>query len=137
MAMFGRQNTVEAEPETIIGPSVRVEGNFSGSGDVVVEGSLSGTLKTSKSVRIGAGAKVKADVEAGAVFIAGEVRGNVKSTGTVELTATAKLIGNVEATKLSVESGAVLNGRCTMTVPGTEAVGATPERKVRREPSVA
>ncbi|MBT4495313.1 hypothetical protein HOC73_01045, partial [bacterium] len=32
--------------ETVIGPSVKVEGDFSGQGDIVVEGIVLGSLKT-------------------------------------------------------------------------------------------
>jgi cytoskeletal protein CcmA (bactofilin family) len=136
MAIFSREEPV-GSPETIIGPSVKVEGNFSGSGDVVIEGALTGTLKTTKSVRVGSNAKVKADVEGASVYVAGEVRGNVKSAGAVELTSTARLIGNVETAQLRVESGAVLNGKCTMQAQPTEAPVPNAERKPRREPTVA
>lgn len=136
MAMFNREHPEPAEPETIIGPSVKVEGNFTGSGDVVVEGSLSGTLKTSKSVRIGPNAKVRADIDAGSVFVSGEVRGNVKSSGMVELASTARLIGNIEAAQLRVESGAILSGKCVMPTNGTE-IAPTGERRAKRDPATA
>jgi cytoskeletal protein CcmA (bactofilin family) len=132
--MFGRENPQSGEPETIIGPSVRVEGNFTGGGDVVVEGALSGTLKTSKSVRIGTSAKVKADIEASSVMVAGEVRGNVKSSGAVELASTARVIGNIEAGQLRVEAGAILSGKCTMPTASLDPV-ANGERRAKREPA--
>lgn len=100
--------------ETIIGPTVKVNGNFSGSGDINVEGSVVGTLKTSKNLRIGQSAHVKADVSADNAFVAGEIRGNVSCKGKLELTATAKIVGNVEAQILVVASGAVLHGKCQM-----------------------
>lgn len=103
--------------ETIIGPTVKVNGNFTGSGDVSVEGSVIGTLKTSKNLRIGEAAHVKADVAAENIFVAGEVRGNVVCKGRLELTATAKVIGNVETLSLIVAAGAVLHGKCQMLAP--------------------
>lgn len=102
------------DSETVIGPSVKVEGNFAGSGDVSVDGQLTGTLKTGKSLRVGEQAKLKADVEAADVFVAGEIRGNVKASGRLELSPTAKLIGNVEASNVTVASGAVLHGKISM-----------------------
>ena len=44
--------------ETIIGPSVKVEGDFAAAGDVVVEGAVSGQLRTEQSLRIGEQAKI-------------------------------------------------------------------------------
>ncbi|MBI3115511.1 MAG: polymer-forming cytoskeletal protein [Candidatus Kerfeldbacteria bacterium] len=112
--MFDNRDKRTGETETIIGPTVQVEGNFQGAGDVVVEGQLSGTLKTQKSLRVGEQARVKADVEASDVFVSGEIRGNVKARGRLELTATGKVLGNIETATLVVAEGAVLHGKVTM-----------------------
>ncbi len=122
------------DTETVIGPSVRVEGNFVGAGDVVVEGQLTGTLKTDKSLRIGEAAKLKADVEAADILVAGEVRGNVRTKGKLSLAATGKIFGNVEAASLSVMEGAVLHGKCSMAT-GAEPV-EVPVKRNHKEPAV-
>lgn len=114
--MFKGENTGSKQGDTIIGGAVKVEGNFVGEGNVIIEGHLQGTLKTKHNVTIGAQAKVKASVEAVDVFLAGELIGNVRATGKVQLTSGAKLNGNVETSMLSVEPGAILNGKCTMPV---------------------
>ncbi|MFH0952379.1 MAG: polymer-forming cytoskeletal protein [Patescibacteria group bacterium] len=119
MSMFNRDNKENMTGgsdgiETVIGPSVKVEGNFAGSGDVSVEGAVVGGLKTAKNLRIGESARIKADVEAENIHVSGEVRGNIKCKGKLELTATGKVIGNVETQSLMVESGAILNGKCQM-----------------------
>lgn len=102
------------EIETIIGPTVKVEGNFVGAGDVVVEGQLTGTLKTERSLRVGEQAKIKADLEGADVFVAGEVRGNIKAHGKLEVSATGKVFGNNEAGVLIVAEGAILHGKVAM-----------------------
>lgn len=114
MAMFQRDDENSKETETIIGPSVKVEGNFVGSGNVVVSGTVAGTLKTAKNLRVNVGAKIHADVEAASVSVAGEIRGNVRAKERLELAASARIYGNVETQNLSVESGAVLHGKVTM-----------------------
>ena len=114
MAMFSREGENQKDVETVIGATVKVDGNFTGSGDVVVEGHVAGTLKTSKDLRIGEGAVVKADIEAANIIVAGEIRGHVKSNGKIELTPTAKVIGNVETQTIAVAHGAVLHGKVTM-----------------------
>lgn len=113
--MFKGDTANPKQGDTVIGGAVKVEGNFVGEGNVIVEGQLQGTLKTKHNVTIGAGAKVKANVEAVDVFLAGELIGNVKATGKLLLKAGAKLNGNVETGMLAVEPGAILNGKCTMT----------------------
>lgn len=112
--MFKSDQENYKDAETVIGPSVKVEGNFSSDGDVVIEGQLTGTLKTSKNVRIGAGARIKADVEAANIIQAGEIRGNVKVLEKLQLKSTAKIFGNVETSIMSVEEGGILNGKCQM-----------------------
>jgi cytoskeletal protein CcmA (bactofilin family) len=112
--------------ETVIGSSVKVEGNFAGEGDVIVEGIVLGNLKTAKNLKIGDQAKVKADVEAENIFIAGEIRGNVKCRGRLEMTGSARILGNVETNVLQVEAGAVLNGKCSMVSKGEEAAVENP-----------
>ena len=120
MAIFTNERETEQMPtedgstETIIGPSVRVEGNFEGKGNVVVEGAVNGSLRTTKHLRVGAQAKIKADVEAESVHASGEIRGNVKAAKTVELTSSAKVYGNIETSSLSVQAGAVFNGKSVM-----------------------
>lgn len=114
------QKTIGKEVETVIGPSVRVEGNFTGEGNIVIEGSISGTLKTQHNLRVGKDAKVKADVQAANVYIAGEVRGNMKVTERTEILSTAKIFGNVETKILSVETGAIVQGKITMIAENRE-----------------
>lgn len=105
----GRENA-----ETIIGPSVKVEGDFSGEGNVIVEGIVMGSLTTQKNLSVTETAKITADVEAQNAFIAGEINGNLTIHEKLEIAATAKVHGDVQAKVLSITPGAVLNGRCSV-----------------------
>ncbi len=109
------------EIETIVGPSVEIEGDFSSKGNMVVQGIVAGNVKTIKDLRVEEGAKILASVKAANAKISGEISGNVKIKETLELTASAIVVGDVEASMLIVEGGAVLHGKCSM--PGAH-VGA-------------
>lgn len=100
--------------ESVIGPSVHLEGNFNSSGNVVIGGSLSGSMTTSGDVRVLEGAKVQATLSATHVHVAGEVRGDIRASELLELSQTARIFGNIEAKVLSVAPGAVLHGKCAM-----------------------
>ena len=102
------------EIETIIGPSVKVKGDFHGSGNIVVEGTVEGSLKSDNTLSVKDKAKVIANVEAGDAIIGGEVQGNIKIKGYLEITGTAIILGDIEASSISISPGAVFNGRCTM-----------------------
>lgn len=107
-----RQKTNETE--TIIGSSVRVEGNFKSEGNISIDGIVQGSLKTNHDLKIGPSAKIKAEVEANNLFLAGEIKGNIKVKEKTQLKNTAKILGNLETKILSVEEGAVINGKCLM-----------------------
>ena len=98
--------------ETIIGPSVQVEGNFVANGNVIIEGIVSGTIRTEKNLKVGVNAKIFANVSAANALIAGEVQGNIKIKENLELTNTAKVFGDIKTKVLNINSGASLNGKC-------------------------
>ena len=114
--MFKKQEEKETfkEVETIIGPSIKVKGNFHGQGNIVVEGILEGCLKTSKAVFIGDKAKISANIESKEARIGGEINGNLKINGYLEIVSSAKIFGEIECSSISIEHGATINGKITM-----------------------
>ncbi len=114
--MFGKNQPVVSSKnvETIIGPSVKVEGDFRGEGDLVIEGMLVGNLNTKNNLKIGQGAVVEATVKANNAFIAGKVRGNVTIKGKLDITSSAVIIGDIKASVLSIEAGAIIQGNVSM-----------------------
>ncbi len=105
--------------ETIIGPSVKIEGNFACQGGIVIEGEVKGSVKTAGYLEVGEKAAVTADVDAKEARIGGEVRGNIRIDGFLDVTSSAKIFGDIEAAQVSVARGAVLKGKCAFL--GTEA----------------
>ena len=69
---------------------------------------VSGDIKCSGIVRIGIGTVVVGNVVADSAVIAGSVNGNV----TVD--ATAAIVGDVSAAAIQVNSGADIEGKCTI-----------------------
>jgi cytoskeletal protein CcmA (bactofilin family) len=100
--------------ETIIGPTVKVEGDFVSEGNVLVLGVVSGSLKTRGNLRVEKGAKIKADVEAANAAVFGEIKGNVTIQDRLELGASAAIDGDIVTKVLSIEPGAIVNGHCSV-----------------------
>ena len=113
--MFKKEEEVTIKnAETIIGPSIKVKGNFHGEGDIIVEGILEGEIKTSKNLLIGPKAIITANIKAKDAKISGEVHGNLVIKNYLELSSTAKIHGNIQVAHLSIENGAIFNGSCNM-----------------------
>lgn len=107
-------NSGSNETDTTIGPSVKVEGNFVTEGNMIVEGVICGSIKTSKSLKVGPTAKIFANISAHNALISGEIQGNLNIAGKLELTDTAKIFGDIKTSVISVASGATINGKCQM-----------------------
>lgn len=114
------------EVETVVGPSVQVEGDFSSEGNIIVKGTVSGSVKTSKLLSVENGARILAHVRAGNASIAGQVKGNIMVDDRVELMSTAEIFGDIHCLTLVVAPGAVLQGKVNMR-PDEEK----PEKKVK------
>lgn len=119
----------EDNVDTVVGPSVNVEGDFASDGNIVVKGTVTGSVHTSRNLLVEPGAKIVANVKAGSATIAGEVRGNMKVKEYVELTATARVVGDIEAKTIAIEAGALLFGKVQM--PGLESGEARSNRSSR------
>ena len=117
--MFSKNQTTTPSAkgiETIIGPSVKVEGDFKGEGDLVIEGVLIGALQTKNNLKIGKNAIIEASIKANNAFISGKVKGDILVKGKVEITGTAIILGNIKAQIISIESGALIKGTLDMPV---------------------
>jgi len=113
--------------DTMIAQGVRVEGDFKSDGNVVIEGEVKGSVATSLHLSVGDRALIVANVKAGSATVAGIIEGNVTVLGKLELLGTAQITGDVSAEDLSVESGAIMNGRITMTTSASKSASSEEE----------
>jgi cytoskeletal protein CcmA (bactofilin family) len=91
-----------------------IEGKYTFSGTVMMNGKLTGEIWSNDTLIIGEKGVVHASVRAGIVLISGEVRGNIVATDRVELRGTARVFGDVEAAVIVVEEGVLFEGHCRM-----------------------
>ena len=101
-----------------------IEGRYTFSGTVMLNGRFKGEISTTDTLIIGDKGVMNGDVRAGQVLIRGEVVGNVSAAERVELKRTARVFGDVEAPVVVVEEGVLFEGHCRMTKanPNTEAL---------------
>ena len=103
--------SVANETETVIAPSVRVEGDFVSQGNVRIEGAVTGSIATERDLFVGEAATITANVTAKNATISGEMRGNLRIGERLELTATARVYGDIQAKVLTVSPGAMMKGQ--------------------------
>ncbi len=105
-----------AEGSTLIGKSVTIRGELSGSEDLFLDGQFEGTVMlTDSRLTVGPNAQVKADLNVRDLIVFGIVDGNVHATGRIELRQTAVVNGDIFASRLSVEESASIRGRVELT----------------------
>ncbi|TXS92706.1 polymer-forming cytoskeletal protein [Parahaliea maris] len=113
----------------MIGPSIKIKGEVTGDEDLVIRGSVDGTIDlSSHEVTVGESGKVKADIKARTVIINGEVTGDITGGEKVIIAKTGHVRGNIIAPRMTLEDGAVFKGSIDMD-PGEKAVvkpAATP-----------
>lgn len=109
-----RPDGSDTHAETLIGQSVIVEGTLKSQGNIIVHGEMNGTLETTQQLTIGADARIHANVSAAHVFVHGRVDGNMHADEMIELSPSARIYGDVESQRITVESGAVLHGHCSI-----------------------
>ena len=128
--------TVAHETETVIAPSVRVEGDFVSEGNVRIEGEVKGSISTERDLIVGENAKITAGVQARNAVIAGELHGNLRVFDRLELASTARIYGDIQSKVLSVAPGAMMKGQLVigLEVPVQEKVVASSEGSEERPP---
>ena len=124
------EDNLNAPAETVVGPSVKIQGDLNSEGNIKIEGQVAGKIKTTQSLLVNPGAKIAADVFAGNAIIGGEVQGNLKISGHLILQSTAKIIGDIACAILRVEDGAQFSGKCSMNgaAPASGGNGSAAER---------
>ncbi|MGE4520753.1 MAG: polymer-forming cytoskeletal protein [Desulfobacteraceae bacterium] len=105
---------VKTKNLSIIDNDLRVEGELSSEGKLVIKGIVKGTI-TGESLIIAEEGQVYSDMEVNDVTIGGVYEGNVKAKGKVVILSSGKCTGTVTCNDLIVESGGIINAEIICT----------------------
>ena len=111
-----------------IDESSEIEGKYTFSGTVMLNGKIKGEIVSNDTLIIGEKGVVSATIRAGVVLIRGEVVGSVLGSERVELRGNARVFGDVEAPVIVIEEGVLFEGHCRMTKARPGEVPAAPQR---------
>ena len=117
--MFTNKKEMNKENETsgtvnIIGIGTIITGDIQSKGDIRIDGTLKGAVKTSGKVVVGQAGIIEGDVECNNADIAGSLNAKISVAQLLSLKATAKLTGDLVTNKLAIEPGAAFTGHCSM-----------------------
>lgn len=106
------------EPETaainLISLGTDITGDIKSTGDIRIDGTLTGNLNTKGKVVIGPTGKVNGEVTCKNSEVSGTVEGKIIVSQLLILKASSKIYGDIATLKLSIEPGAIFSGNCKM-----------------------
>jgi cytoskeletal protein CcmA (bactofilin family) len=109
----------EAAPRaSVLGPTLRFRGELSAQEDLVVQGSVDGSITHTQSLTIGTDGSMTGNIRARVIVIDGKVDGDLYATESVNIRATAKVKGNVFAPRVAIQDGAFFQGQVEMQPSG-------------------
>jgi len=108
----------EAPRASVLGPTLRFKGELSAQEDLVIQGSVEGSITHTQSLTIGTDGSMKGDIRARVIIIDGKVEGDLYATESVNIRATAKVKGNVFAPRVGITEGAFFQGQVEMQPSG-------------------
>ncbi len=108
-------STVRTRNVSVIGPTLVFRGELSADEDLVIQGTIEGTIAHhKKNLTVGKEGRVKADIHAASVAIEGHVEGDIHGDDYVELAKSAVVTGNIFCARIRMADGATFNGSIDM-----------------------
>jgi cytoskeletal protein CcmA (bactofilin family) len=99
---------------TVVGPSILINGRLTGDEDLTVRGRVEGELTLSRTLIVEPSGVVKANVVVRNAIVSGVVVGNINATESVELTREGRMVGDIRAPRVIIVDGASFRGRVDM-----------------------
>lgn len=99
---------------TVIGDSVRVQGNLSGDEDLHVLGRVDGRIELQRTLIVAPSGIVKAEVVVKNAVVSGVVVGNIHATESVEITREGRMVGDIYSPRVIIVDGASFRGSVDM-----------------------
>ena len=103
-----------ASGNTVIGPSILINGKLTGDEDLTVRGRVEGELTLTRTLIVEPSGVVKANVAVKNAVVSGVVVGNIQATESVELTHEGRMVGDIRAPRVIIVDGASFRGRVDM-----------------------
>ncbi|HTD21602.1 MAG TPA: polymer-forming cytoskeletal protein [Terriglobales bacterium] len=105
-------STTSTDQAAIIGKSLVIKGEITGSESLHIEGKVEGSINLPGTrVTVGRNGQVSADITAREIIVQGKILGNVNASDRLDVRSEGALTGDVIAQRISVEDGAFFKGK--------------------------
>lgn len=111
---MAKNNDIEPAAINLISNGTDISGDIKSTGDIRIDGTLTGNLNTRGKVVIGVTGKVNGEVICKNSEVSGSVEGKIIVSQLLILKASSKILGDIATSKLSIEPGAKFTGNCKM-----------------------
>lgn len=95
---------------SLIGHGIHVDGDITCAGDLVVQGSVKGTVKSQAAVFLEAGGSFDADVQARRIEVTGRAHGSLSAVDRVELKDQCQAACRISGRQVIIEDGSSFTG---------------------------
>lgn len=112
--MSNPYDTAKPRKASVLGPTLKFKGELTAEEDLLIQGSIEGSIRHSSNLTIGESGRVNANVSAEYVAVEGNVEGDIHGTQSVTIRETANINGNISSPTVSLLEGATFNGSIDM-----------------------
>jgi cytoskeletal protein CcmA (bactofilin family) len=113
--MSNPYDTAKPRKASVLGPTLKFKGELTAEEDLLIQGSIEGSIRHSSNLTIGESGQVKANVSAEYVAVEGKMEGDIHGTQSVTIRETANINGNISSPTVSLLEGASFNCNIDMT----------------------
>jgi cytoskeletal protein CcmA (bactofilin family) len=120
---------VEQPQTATVAPSIRIRGEVSGSGNVLIEGSVEGPVRVNDGqLTIGTFGRLVGDGEAREILVRGQVKGNLKARDWIEMKKDASIVGDAFTARIMIEDGVQFKGEIDCKTSDTAVTTQAPKK---------
>ena len=122
-----------SERMSVLPPSLKFKGELSADEDLLIQGTIEGTIHHTQRVTVCEEGKVKANIRAQVIKVEGQVEGDLHADRSVFLAESGNLRGNIHAPSVCLVEGSHFNGAIDMESKKGAQQAPRPESKAARQ----
>ena len=121
---MGNPYDTATERTSVLGPTLRFKGELHADEELLIRGTIEGSITHSQRLTVCPEGTVKANIRAQMIAVEGTVEGDLQAEKSVKVAETAHIKGNIHAPSVAIVEGAQFNGSIEM--EGAKAVRSVP-----------